>query len=78
MRFLLLALSLTLAGCPKPSLAPVSDCAPESFRCHNNAPQQCSATRRWTPVGDVRDPDCDGTCAINDAGVAFCLPRSSM
>jgi hypothetical protein len=70
--------ALAITSCLRPRLEPVSNCAPDTFRCHENAPQTCSATRRWTNVGDPENPRCEGTCVLDDAGVAFCSTAGAM
>ena len=50
----MLALPPMIAGCPPMRLPEPSNCQPWSSRCSaTGQPQVCSATRRWTPVGDI-------------------------
>lgn len=50
--------SLVLAACPR--LPNPSGCVPSSTRCHNNSPEVCSQTQRWTPV-EVNGEPCSTT-----------------
>lgn len=55
-----------------PKLPPVAGCARGEFSCINGTPSVCSATGRWYSVGDVSCSAVGATCAISDAGVAYC------
>lgn len=70
-----------LCGCPAFRLPPVSDCAPFTTRCSAaGQPEVCSATRRWTPVGDMTCAEAQpgAVCvAPDDAGVAHCALSQS-
>jgi hypothetical protein len=52
-------------------------CAPTSQRCHDGAPEVCSATGRWWPAlsrhADGTPRTCVGSCRIED-GDAYCSP----
>lgn len=52
-------------------------CAPTSQRCHDNAPEVCSASGRWWPAlsrhADGTPRTCVGSCRIED-GDAYCSP----
>jgi len=60
-----------LAGCPR--LPPVSGCTPGEQRCADDAPEVCSASRRWHRAGDASCRAVGGACAT-DGGVAYCTP----
>lgn len=64
-------LVLALTGCPQ--LPPVSGCVPGAQRCAGDAPEVCSASRRWHRAGDAPCAAVGGTCAT-DGGVAYCAP----
>jgi hypothetical protein len=61
----------SLAGCPR--LPPVSGCTPGEQRCAGDAPEVCSATRRWHRAGDAPCAAVGGAC-VTDGGVAYCTP----
>lgn len=60
-----------LAACPR--LPPVSDCAPASYRCREDRPEVCSATRRWHPVGDQPCSAVGARCSLEPDGLAVCV-----
>lgn len=64
-------LAASLAGCPR--LPPVSGCTPGEQRCAGDAPEVCSATRRWHRAGDAPCAAVGGAC-VTDGGVAYCAP----
>ena len=51
-------------------------CAPTSQRCHNGAPEVCSAAGRWWPSMPPRDDGsprvCADVCEVSPAGIAHC------
>lgn len=54
-------------------------CVGGSHRCHNGAPEVCSAAGRWWPAMPPRDDGsprvCAGVCVVSDAGIAHCAPE---
>lgn len=77
---LLLVLSLSLAACPQ--LPAPSGCTVHSYRCAPNPPAEppgshpevCSASQRWTRIGDVgcqAIPPGTARCVVEE-GLAFC------
>lgn len=72
-----------LAACPRAREAvldtqsPRVACTPGDLRCHNNAPEVCSASGRWWPAlsrhADGTPRTCVGSCRIED-GDAYCSP----
>jgi len=74
----LLALAMmTLAGCP--TLPPPDGCAPHEMRCHNDVPEVCSPSTRWTPAVDRPCREigavCCGTASYRDGRpVMACMP----
>ena len=78
--------ALGLAACPRAREAvldtqsPRVACAPTSQRCHDGAPEVCSATGRWWPAMPPQDDGtprrCADSCIVTE-GVAHCaaVPR---
>ena len=66
-----LALAAILALACSPSLPPVAGCTPGTQRCHDDAPEVCSASQRWEPAGTARCADVGGVCVVRGA-VARC------
>lgn len=77
---LLTVLAAALAACPH--LPEPSGCRPRSYRCADNPadepagahPEVCSASQRWTRIGDVgcqAIPPGTATCVVEN-GLAFC------
>ena len=64
-------LAASVSGCPR--LPPVSGCVPGAQRCAGDAPEVCSASRRWHRAGDAPCAAVGGACAT-DGGVAYCAP----
>lgn len=62
------ALSVSLAGCPMPA---ADGCSPGARRCHEDTPQVCSPGQRWTPA-DVTCSTVNASCVVRD-GVPACL-----
>lgn len=71
LRWMLLIGLALLVGCPR--LPEPSGCTPHVYRCESDRPQVCSATQRWTPIGDLRCAEVQAVCAVAD-GVASCAP----
>lgn len=66
LRPLFILVAMTLAGCPK--LPPPDGCTPRSSTCLADRPYVCSASQRWTPVGDTTCAEAGGVCcATTDA-----------
>ena len=71
-----------LAACPRAREAVVDTqsprvaCAPTSQRCHDGAPEVCSATGRWWPAMPPHDDGtrrrCADVCEVSAAGIAHC------
>lgn len=61
----------TIMGCP--NLPPVSGCVQGEQRCENDAPEVCSGSGRWTPVGSITCGDVNGVCVVGIT--AHCVPR---
>ena len=68
MRLLLASLCLLLACLPPPD-----GCTPHAYSCAGDRPRVCSATARWTFVGDLPCGSVGGACALDDAGLARCV-----
>lgn len=66
-----LALAAMLALACSPSLPPVAGCTPGAQRCHDDAPEVCSASQRWEPAGTVPCADVGGVCVVRGA-IARC------
>ena len=74
--------ALGLAACPRAREAVVDTqsprvaCAPTSQRCHEGAPEVCSATGRWWPAMPPQDDGarrrCADVCEVSPAGIAHC------
>lgn len=51
-------------------------CAPTSQRCHDGAPEVCSATGRWWPAMPPQDDGtrrrCADVCEVSSVGIAHC------
>jgi len=72
-----------LAACPRvreavlDTQSPRVACAADAQRCHDNAPEVCSASGRWWPAlsrhADGTPRTCVGSCRIED-GDAYCSP----
>lgn len=60
-----------------PTVPRVDGCTPGDLRCHDNAPEVCSASGRWWPAlsrhADGTPRTCVGSCRIED-GDAYCSP----
>ena len=69
---LVAACALALGGCP-PWDRPACG-SPRSWSCVGDQPHVCSPSGRLTPVGDETCARAGATCALSDAGVAFCAP----
>ena len=77
---LLIVAALSLSACPK--LPEPSGCTPHAYRCAPNPaaeaagdhPEVCSASQRWTRIGDVgcqAIPPGTARCVVEE-GLAFC------
>ena len=81
----LVFVGLALQGCPRAREAvldtqsPRVGCVALSHRCHDGAPEVCSAAGRWWPALPPRDDGsprrCAGGCVVSDAGIAHCAPE---
>ena len=82
----LVFVGLALQGCDPtreailratPTVPRVDGCTPGDLRCHDNAPEVCSASGRWWPAlsrhADGTPRTCVGSCRIED-GDAYCSP----
>jgi hypothetical protein len=66
-----LAFLVSLSGCPvweRPACG-----SPRAYQCVGNQPHVCSPSQRLTPIGDTPCAANGAECAINDAGVAYCV-----
>ena len=74
--------ALGLAACPRAREAvldtqsPRVACAADTQRCHDGAPEVCSATGRWWPAMPPQDDGtprvCADVCEVSPAGIAHC------
>lgn len=65
-------LAVLAMGCPR--LPPVSGCDPGSYRCAGDRPEVCSATQRWTAIGDVGCQTVGAVCVVGLS--AHCEPAA--
>lgn len=68
---MLCALFALFSGCPR--LPAPSGCTPRSYRCVADHPEVCSASQRWTRIGDLPCADVGAVCVVLD-GLARCQP----
>lgn len=69
--------ALALAGCPVYTRSACG--SPRAFACTEaGVPRNCSVSGRWTEIGDEPCSAQGSTCAISDAGRAYCLAEGGV